>query len=556
MPTHAAISLWWPEGSRPSQPGMVLSPHSVDDLELDTLLTTVIDKRVGSASVREMLLTLCTDPAIISYRQAMLDDLWRHPTFPTHLEALLPDLQALVPSPFAAERHRSLLAEVTWRLGDLEHLVACVQGLTALFAELGDTVQAAGWRALRDRITQTAQDPVYQHLTQALPALVQTIRAKVSVTIGVNLDAQLRPVAATLLAVHEQKFTASTFLDRLFGSEGPMKGLGPLHSVPDLAQRQGPGRRQDVNPLMVPLFHDLATVLETVCRPVAQALRRYTTLHSDFLVPLHDDLALALAVVRLRQRLHAHGLPMCRPTIVPMAERVCELHAAYNLTLALHQLARTPDALHLVPNEVQMDAQGRIAILTGPNQGGKTTYTQMVGVCQVLAQAGLWVPATSARLSPVDNIYTHYPVAEQVGRGTGRFGDEAQRLRHIFTQSTRHSLILLNESLASTHASESLYIAQDLVRMLRRLGVRALFATHLHELAAAVDTLNAEPPGESRIVSLVASHHEAGAEGLQRAYKIVPGPPAGRSYAQEIAAHYGISYDQLTTLLKQRGVLP
>jgi DNA mismatch repair ATPase MutS len=125
--------------------------------------------------------------------------------------------------------------------------------------------------------------------------------------------------------------------------------------------------------------------------------------------------------------------------------------------------AEVDDAV--VKNDVRMDKNGRIFILTGPNQGGKTTYVQMVGLCQILAQLGLWVPARQARISPVDGIYTHYPMEESSAKATGRFGDEAQRLSDIFTGATRHSLILLNESLASTNAGESLYIAQDLVRI-------------------------------------------------------------------------------------------
>ena len=93
------------------------------------------------------------------------------------------------------------------------------------------------------------------------------------------------------------------------------------------------------------------------------------------------------------------------------------------------------------------------------------------------------------------------------------------------------------------------------MRILRRLGARAIFATHLHELAADVAALNASIPGDSLIVSLVASRMEAGDDGRCRSYKIAPGPPLGRSYAREIAAQYGISYDQLTALLRQRGVL-
>jgi len=272
-------------------------------------------------------------------------------------------------------------------------------------------------------------------------------------------------------------------------------------------------------------------------------------------VTLHSDLAFYLAAVRLMERLRSCGLPVCRPDIAPMTERVCELHEAYNLNLALYQMQHTAGHTRIVTNDVQMGDNGRIGILTGPNQGGKTTYTQMVGLCQILAQLGLWVPASHARLSPVDNIYTHYPVEEQLAKGTGRFGDEAQRLSQIFAHGTRHSLVLLNESLASTNPGESFYIAQDVVRILRRLGARAIFATHMHELAADVAALNASTAGDSRIVSLVASRTEAEGDGLRCSYKIAPGPPLGRSYAREIAAHYGISYDQLTALLQQRGVL-
>ena len=560
MPGQPAVSLLWPDGTRPAQTCTALDPQCVRDLELEGTLAAFTDSRPGRSTIREIFLHLCTDPAIIAYRQDILNDLWCNPDFTAHLEALLPELNTLDTAPMAVDRRRSALQEITWRLGELEHLVSCVTGLSTVFAQMGDRVRAAGWCALRDRIVQTAQDAVYQQLLRALPDMVRTVRAKVSVTIGVNLDGQLRPVAATLLSVNERKFTASTFLDRLLGRRGEeFKSPGPLHMVPDLEHGHGPSgnreRSRDTNPLMVPLFRDVAQVLDTVCQPIARALRQYNALHSGFLATLHGDLAFYLAAVRLMERLRSRGLPVCRPDIAPMTERVCTLRDAYNLNLALHQMAHTHDTASIVTNDVSMGDEGRIGILTGPNQGGKTTYTQMVGLCQLLGQTGLWVPAAQARLSPVDNIYTHYPVEEQLAKGTGRFGDEAQRLSQIFTRGTRHSLILLNESLASTNPGESLYIAQDIMRILRRLGARAIFATHLHELAADVAALNASTTGESRIVSLVASRTEAGDKSHRRLYKIVPGPPLGRSYAREIAAQYGISYDQLTALLQQRGMI-
>jgi DNA mismatch repair protein MutS len=560
MQRSQPFSLLWPDGTGLSQPGAALNPQCVRDLELENILAALTDGRPRQSSIRTVFLNLCTDPVVIAYRQDVLDDLWRNPDFTMQLEALAPELSALELSHISVDRRRSPLQEVAWRLGELEYLVNCVTGLNAVFAQVGGKVRAAGWCTLRDRMAQIVKEPVYQQLTRELPNLLQTIRAKVSVTIGVNLDDQFRPVAATLLSVNAQKFISSTFLDRLLGNPGEgFKGLGPLHTVPDVPQGHGPsGRRgsnRDVNPFMDPLFRDLAQVLDSVCQPVAQALRQYDNLHSGFLTALRNDLAFYLAAVKLMERLRSRGLPVCRPEIVPMTERVCELHEAYSLNLALHQMVHADDMARIVTNDVHLGDDGRICILTGPNQGGKTTYTQMVGLCQILAQAGLWVPAARARISPVDNIYTHYPVEEQVAKGTGRFGDEAQRLSLIFTRGTRHSLVLLNESLASTNAGESLYIAQDIVRVLRRLGARAIFATHLHELAADLAALNASTAGDSLIVSLVASRRETADDGARRSYKIAPGPPLGRSYAREIAAHYGIGYDQLTALLQQRGVL-
>jgi DNA mismatch repair ATPase MutS len=532
----------------------------VRDLELEGTLDALMDNSVGRARMREIFLTLCTDPVVITYRQDILDDLWRHADLTAHLETLLPELRALAAYHSPVERRRSTLQDVAQRLGELEQLVSCVTGLHTIFTHLGNNIRAPGWLQLRSAIAQTVQDAVYQNLTRELPEMMRTVRSTVSVTIGVNLDGRLRPTAATLLAINKQKFTSSSFLDRLLGKQGEgFKGLGPLHTVPQLDQTGTPRGSQrggqDINPLMVPLFRDLAQVLDTVCQPIARALRRYNSLHSGFLAALSGDIAFYLAAVRLMERLRARGLPVCRPEIAPIVERACELHQAYNLNLALHQMAHADVNDRVVRNDIHMGEDGRICILTGPNRGGKTTYTQMVGLCHVLAQTGLWVPAVRARLSPVDNIYTHYPVEEQVAKGTGRFGDEAQRLSHIFDRATRQSLILLNESLASTSPGESIYLAQDLVRILRRMGARAIFATHLHDLAADVAELNATTVGDSRIISLVASRNEDGMDGTRRSFKVVPGQPLGRSYAREIAAHYGISYEQLTALLQQRGVL-
>lgn len=558
MEIQPTLSLLWPDHTARSHTWK-LSTSCSRDLEWEDILSTLAQYAPSRTAIREVVNQLCSDPEVIIYRQDVLHDLWHHQALTDRLETLLPDIGALDAYRSSVDRQRSTLQDVTWRLGELDQLVTCVSGLHNMFDQVGDQLRAPGWLTLRDRVIHIAQDDVYVNLVRELPDMLEIIRSKASVTIGINLDNHLRPVATTLLSVNDKPFTSSSFMDRLLGRHAAdFKGIGPLHSVAALEVQRNPlglePQAQPINPMLVPLFRDLARVLETVCRPIARTLRQYITLQSSFLAGLSSEIAFYLAAVRLMQQLQKHGLPLCRPKIVPMTQRICDLQDGYNLNLALHLMNRG-QINDVVKNDLQMDDNGRILILTGPNQGGKTTYVQMVGVCQILAQLGLWVPAAQAQISPVDGIYTHYPLEENSAKATGRFGDEAQRLSEIFTAATRHSLLLFNESLASTNSSESLYIAQDIVRVLKRMGTRALFATHLHELAADVDTLNEQTPGESRVLSLVASRIEAGADGMQRSYKILPGQPMGRSYAREIASKYGIGYEQLMARLQQRGVL-
>ncbi len=562
------ISLLWPpaEDAPPRALTPRLSEQAAADLDLETTVNALSAGHGHAREIRAILLHLSDDPAVIRYRQDVIDDLLAHPELARGLDDLLPRLAELSHYRFFARPGQTPLHEVVWRVGQLEAYVECVQGLGAIFAAVDGALRAEAWRCLREQVARIEGDPLFQTLAAELPDLVASVRNIASVTIGVNLDDQLRPVEATLLSVNRKKFRgmASSLLGTLFGKNAPSaewEGIAPLHSVPPktAATAYGPVGIDLDNPMLYPLFRDLANVLKQASRPVAAALQRYAHVSSRALGDLAGELAFYLGAVDLMARLRAAGLPLCRPEILPGEARVCIASETANLNLALRLLASDPGAdlaAAIVLNDVCFDDAGRVFILTGPNQGGKTTYTQGVGLLHVLAQAGLPVPGTAAQISPADAIFTHFPLEEQPDSGAGRLGEEASRLGTLFEQATRHSLVLLNESLSSTSFSESLYLARDVVRILRLMGVRALYATHLHELAADVDALNADPGGQSTVGSLVSLAAPAQDGGpVQQTYRIVPGPPRGLSYARDIAARYGISYDQLADLLRRRGLL-
>jgi len=119
-------------------------------------------------------------------------------------------------------------------------------------------------------------------------------------------------------------------------------------------------------------------------------------------------------------------------------------------------------------------------------------------------------------------------------------GEESKRLSEIFGIATRYSLLLLNESLATTSVAEGVFIAKDVVKSMRYLGTRAIFNTHMHDLATSVGELNEAVEGDSRTESLVTGVHDG-----ERSFKVSIAPPQGVSYAADIAKKYGVTFEQI-----------
>lgn len=552
---RGTFSLLHPPGGA-SQAFLELSPAVAHDLGLELVVAALTSNRDHQKEIRALFSRLPRDPETIAYRQAVLEDLLANPALAERFASLLPVMDSLFDSAHRMEREMPWLHEVVWRAGELQNIIDCFEGMGDILRAAEGSLHSEGLRRLTDEVRAAQGDPKYQSLLRELPGLLARLQSTASITIGVNLDASLRPVGATLLSVNEKPFTEQSLLNRLFGVQRGQEGIAPLHSVPKRGMDMPAYLGDEIDPLMVPLFADLANVLEKTAIPIADQLNQYASLHGQLFKDLRQSLVFYLGALRFIRRFRELGLEMCKPQIAPADERRCEVQDAYNVHLVLRQADREdgkPPAI--VRNDIRMGPDGHILILTGPNRGGKTTYMQGVALAHLLAQAGCYVPGTQAAVSPLDHLFTHFPLEEKPDSNAGRFGEEAMRLGEIFEQVTRHSLVLLNETLSSTSFSESLYLAQDLVLILRRVGARAIYATHLHELANRVEELNASVPGESRIISVVSSPVETGEEGTSRTYRLEVRPPLGQSYAREIAARYGISYEQLENVLAERGIL-
>jgi DNA mismatch repair protein MutS len=558
-----ALSLLWPNPSQEVPP--ITWHEAAPDLELGEIARALSVHPRYNARILKILHTLTTEPDIILYRQDLLEDLLNNPSFTEQLENLLYKIDSFDQFAELGRKSDNQLHQVVYRMGELSNYLDCISQLCDMLEQVGGNLRSQALLRLRD-ITKTIQsDPTFIRLRQELPDLLSRIENVRSVTIGVNLNSELTPIGATLLSVNTFRFKGpSSMLSRLFRGNGDKpeeEGIAELHSYPGYREVRTldsiviPDEVTIISPMLVPLLKDLSQIMDKISREIVTSLREYMKVDVGFLLALRDELAFYLGAVHLIQRIKACGMPLCRPKLAPMEERRCEIENLYNINLALLYSDGKKENIkqRIVLNDAKFGEEGRIFILTGPNQGGKTVFTQGFGLAQVLFQAGLYVPATSATMSPVDGIYTHFAVAERIAQQAGRLGEEAKRLNAIFSMASPYSLLLLNESFSSTSAGESLYLARDIVRVMRRLGTRAIFATHLHDLAADCANINRETKGESLVASLVSVMTEG--ENAKRSYKIIPSPPRGKSYATEIAAQYGISYEQLEATLRERKLI-
>ena len=161
----------------------------------------------------------------------------------------------------------------------------------------------------------------------------------------------------------------------------------------------------------------------------------------------------------------------------------------------------------------------------------------------VLAQGGVFVPASEFSFVPADCIFTHYPADEDKTLDYGRLGEECNRFREIFSQCTADSLLLLNETFSTTSFEEGFFIARDAVKAILKKGTRCIYNTHMHKLASDIDDINGECKKEGglfKAASLVVL-----SDGGERSFKVKVAPPQGMSYARDIAEKYGVTYEML-----------
>ncbi len=559
------FSLLWLDKSLEPEPEYPIQENSniIKDLELERISLEMSIDNWHKTGVDMILSNLCNDPLNITYRVDIVDDLLNNPSVSDGLESILPMLDELVRISRNNQIKELDFLEAVKRLSELDIYIQIISELQRVLSEAKDGLKSKGLKELLYLINSVANDETFISLQKELPDIKAGIRNISSVTVGINLNSMLYPTEVKLVSINEQPFKEENLFSRIsskLSGENKLPGITPLYKLNKNRSEPLSIGEKNYDAFMKALFTDLERLLKSVIRPLIPMVNKYINISSRFLVDLIPEICYFMGAIKLIKKLQYIGLPMCMPVVSPMDKRICIIEDSYNLILALNMYNKNSEAdisNSIVYNNISFDPKSRIFVLTGPNQGGKTTYIQSIGLIQVLFQMGLFVPGTRADISPADKIFTHFPIEECSKSNMGRMGEESERLHHIFCNATSFSLVLLNESLSSTSSAEALFISREVLFGLKVLSIRAIIATHIHELANDLDIINSTIPGDSIIASLVSIVDEEKSDNAitKRTYKIIPGAPIGLSYARDIASKYGISLDKIIDTLQERQVI-
>lgn len=474
----------------PEQPLPANSGDLEQDLELDTLLDVMAG---GDAFLREQaergLLTSLTDPGEIRYRQETLRDCLDHSEAVRQLYAIAIDALD------SKQKTRHF-----WFRDNPEQLVAkSVRILEYLTDDL---------RQLR----RLAEMQKTGFTSEAFGSLFAMLQDQLDEDYLASIEAHLR----------ELSFRRGILISARLGRGN--RGTGYMLRKPDdqrLLERIASKRPASYSfTLPVRDEHGMETLAMIRNRGVnraADALAQSVDHILGFFAALRAELGFYLACLNLHEQLQAREQPTCFPDPTGPDGDIFSVRGLYDASLVFHLDG------YVVGNDVAADHR-RLILITGANQGGKSTFLRSVGIAQLLMQAGCVVPAESMRANAVDGVFTHFKREEDATMTHGKLDEELSRMSAIADLIRPRSLLLCNESFASTNEREGSEIARQLIEAMLEGGVKVAYVTHLYELA---DGLHRRQLPEA--LFLCAERKPGG----RRTYKVVPGEPLPTSHGED-----------------------
>lgn len=286
----------------------------------------------------------------------------------------------------------------------------------------------------------------------------------------------------------------------------------------------------------IDLNHVEAAIVDMVARLYPeefQALDDFFQGHQGFIDPTLEafdrEVHFYLGYRDYTDRLTAAGLSFCYPTVSYTSKEVFATDA-FDLALAT---GLVPQSIPVVTNDFRLEGVERVILISGPNQGGKTTLARTFGQLHHLASLGCPVPGTSARLFLFDGMFTHFEREEDLSNLTGKLEDDLLRIRDILIGATPSSIVIINEIFTSTTFDDARFLSKEVMEKLVDLDVLCVMVSFIDELAAFGDS----------VVSMVSTVNPSNP--AERTFKVLRMPADGLAYAAAIAQKYSLTYGEL-----------
>jgi len=475
-----------------------LPPNAKDlsqDLALDILFAAMAQgDQFLLEVVRRVVLHGPDGLDTILYRQDILKDCLKHPDIIRQIYSIPLEFLERKRNEWLwiSSRHARPSSILSGAQRMLEVSLYLLQRLRQIADEHAGVFESEGLRRFFSMIEQELDDAYLATVARHIQAL--------RFPKGVLLSAQLgNGNEGTNYILCKPNDPEQSWLKRLFASKSPIYSFS-LHP------------RDDHGVRVLGELRDRG--LARAANSAAQAAEHI----EGFFKVLRWELAFYIACLNLHEQLEQLDEPVAFPQVAPAEERRLSCRGLYDISLALTMKRK------VVGNDVAADGKNLI-VITGPNQGGKTTFLRSAGLAQLMMQAGMFVPAESFSANLCSGLFTHFKREEDKTMERGKFEEELKRMSALVDLVKPNGLVLLNESFASTNEREGSEIAREVVSALLEAGTKIFYVTHLYEFACRVC--------EQRAQNTLFLRAERLPDG-RRTFKVKEGGPLETSYGVDL----------------------